>query len=95
VLREHPDVTEAAVVGVPDPKWGETPVACVVSGRADLTLDDLRPLLTEHLADYKRPRRLELIDELPRNANGKILKRSLRESLTAASAESGPQTRRP
>jgi fatty-acyl-CoA synthase len=81
VLYEHPDVVDVAVVGVPDERWGETPVACVVTRNPELTLEDLRPLLERELADYKRPRRLELLDALPRNSNGKILKRDLREQL--------------
>jgi fatty-acyl-CoA synthase len=83
VLREHPDVVDAAVIGVPDEKWGETPVACLVSRRDDLTLDDLAPLLTQQLADYKRPRRMRLLADLPRNANGKVLKRDLRTHILA------------
>jgi fatty-acyl-CoA synthase len=81
VLHEHPEVVEAAVVGVPDERWGETPVACVVTTNPNLTLDALRPLLERERADDKRPRRLELLATLPRNSNGKILKRDLREHL--------------
>lgn len=78
-LRLHPAVVDVAVIGVPDERWGETPLACVVSNDPELTLESLVAGVADELADYKRPRRLRLLDELPRNANGKILKRALRE----------------
>jgi fatty-acyl-CoA synthase len=82
VLLAHPAVVEVAVVGVPDPRWGEAPAACVVTSDPGLTLEALVRPLADELADYKRPRRLLLLDELPRNANGKVQKARLRERLS-------------
>jgi acyl-CoA synthetase (AMP-forming)/AMP-acid ligase II len=77
-LLEHPDVQEAAVVGVPHDVLGED-VAAFVSLRdgATLTADQLRNFCAERLADYKVPRQLTFLDELPRNATGKVLKQQL------------------
>jgi fatty-acyl-CoA synthase len=79
VLSAHPKVAEVAVVGVPDERWGETPLACVVSTDPALTLAELVRFSASELADYKRPRRLRLLAELPRNSNGKVIKQQLRE----------------
>jgi fatty-acyl-CoA synthase len=78
-LATHPDVVEAAVVGAPDPEWGERVVAYVVA-RAGATLapEDVTAHCRAGLADYKQPRRVVLVDELPRNPTGKVLKRELR-----------------
>lgn len=82
VLYDMPEVLEAAVVGAPDPKWGETPVA-VVTARpgADVTLERLQAHCRSALAGFKTPKRLVLMDELPRNPSGKVLKRVLRELI--------------
>jgi fatty-acyl-CoA synthase len=79
VLSAHPAVVEVAVVGVPDERWGETPLACVVSQDPALTLEELARFSAGELAGYKRPRQLRLLDELPRNSNGKVIKQRLRE----------------
>ena len=78
VLHEHPDVREAAVVGVPHEVLGED-VAAFVALRdgAAVTDDDLRAFCAERLADYKVPRHITFLDELPRNATGKVLKQQL------------------
>jgi len=80
VLAAHPAVQEAAVVGVADRTWGELVVAVVVGDATN------EPALAEHcagaLAGYKRPRRYVFVDELPRNAYGKVLKRELRAQLS-------------
>jgi fatty-acyl-CoA synthase len=83
VLAAHPDILEVAVVGRPDPKWGETPVAVAVC-RPGSTLDitRLRSWASRHLARYKLPTALEIVDTLPRNATGKILKGALRGAKT-------------
>jgi acyl-CoA synthetase (AMP-forming)/AMP-acid ligase II len=78
-LYEHPDVREAAVVGVPHPVLGEDVAAFVVlRDGATASADDLVAHCREHLSDYKVPRQVQLRDELPRNATGKVLKRELR-----------------
>ena len=79
VLYEHPAVGEVAVIGLPDDRWGEAVVAVVALREgASLTLEDLRAFAGERLARYKLPTRLELVDQLPRNPAGKVLKFELR-----------------
>ena len=84
VLARHPDVAEVAVVGMPDETWGEAPVACVVTGNRDLSLEQLNTFAEGSLAHFKRPRQLVLRDApLPRSMSGKILKREIRTGLLA------------
>ncbi len=75
VLARHPGVDEVAVVGLPSAEWGETVVAFVV-GAPDL--GELRDLAEAELAPFKRPRELRLIEALPRNALGKVVRQQLR-----------------
>jgi long-chain acyl-CoA synthetase len=79
VLYAHADVLEAAVVGVPDPVYGEAVRACVVPrpGR-QLDADELRAWVGERLAKFKTPREVVVVDALPRNPNGKVVKSALR-----------------
>jgi acyl-CoA synthetase (AMP-forming)/AMP-acid ligase II len=78
VLLEHPGVIDAAVVPVPHEVLGEDVGAAVVARAAtDVDLDELRAFCAERLADYKVPRRLWLVDELPRNPTGKVVKREI------------------
>ena len=80
-----PGVVESAVVGVPHERWGETPWAFVVAGE-DLTPAAVERALRERLGGFKIPRRIEVRREpLPRSANGKVLRRRLREEVLAAS----------
>jgi long-chain acyl-CoA synthetase len=82
VLLAHPDVKEVAVIGERDAEWGEIVVAVVVpraGGAADAAALDAFCLA--HLARFKRPKRYVFVDELPKNATGKVLKRELRERL--------------
>ena len=87
VLSVHPAVADIAVVGVPDEKWGEVGVAVVVpAGGAALTLDDLHAFAGDQLARFKLPKRLVLVDELPRNVTGKVSRERLREEHHGAPA---------
>ncbi len=81
VLADHPDIAEVSLVGIDHEKWGETPVAVVTLARSDSELDiaGLREWGSERLAKYKLPTALKIVDELPRNASGKVLKPALRE----------------
>jgi len=79
LLYEHPDILEAAVVGLPDEIWGETVAAFVVT-RADLTLTeaDVIDFCKSRLAHFKCPKRVTLLDHLPKTGSGKIAKNRLR-----------------
>jgi fatty-acyl-CoA synthase len=77
-LLEHPGVSEAGVVGAPDEEWGEIVVAFIVGSVSAAELD---AHLLERIARFKRPKRYEFIDELPKNSYGKVLKRDLRARL--------------
>ena len=83
MLVTHPDIVEAAVIGQPDEKWGESPFAIVVDKNSSLTAGAVMTYCNEKLAGYKRPKRIEFIDQIPRNPSGKILKRVLREKYDA------------
>lgn len=83
VLYSHPAVTEVAVVGTPDPKWGEavTAVVATAPGRT-VTLEELRAHAAVRLARFKLPLRLEIVDQLPRTMSGKVLKTALRDQFS-------------
>ena len=87
-LRDHTAVAEVAVVGLPDPMWGQL-VAAVIVARPGEPIDDgaMRAWLSERLADYKVPRRWAVRDALPKNALGKVLKPALIASLLAESRQ--------
>jgi long-chain acyl-CoA synthetase len=95
VLLAEPSVAEAAVVGIPDPEWGERLVGFLVAGRGakiDATVLDRRCL--EAIARHKRPKEYIVVDELPRNAAGKVLKHMLREQYgRTAAGEASDVTR--
>ncbi|MDT8307155.1 MAG: long-chain fatty acid--CoA ligase [Anaerolineae bacterium] len=76
-LYEHPAVHMCAVVGIPDERWGEVGLACVVL-KGEATAETLTTHLRQRLAGYKVPRRIEIMDSLPISGAGKILKRDLR-----------------
>lgn len=80
VLADHPDVLAAAVVGAPDRRWQEVPVAFVV-GRPGLTPAELIAHAGARLSRFKLPKAVYVVEELPTNPSGKILKRTLREQL--------------
>jgi fatty-acyl-CoA synthase len=79
-LYTHPAVAEAAVVGLPDERWIEAVTAIVVP-RSDVTEAELIEHVRERLTPFKAPKRVLFVDELPRNASGKILKRRLRDTF--------------
>lgn len=84
VIYELPQVREVAVVGLPDERWGERPVAVVVlADSAALELPDLTDHCRKRLAAFKVPKQLVIRDQLPRNPSGKVLKRVLRTELEA------------
>ena len=87
VLLEHPDVVDATVFGVPDERWGES-LHAVIEGRpgAALSADGVQAWCRERLAGYKTPRSVEFVAQLPRDPNGKVLKRQLREPHWAGRA---------
>jgi acyl-CoA synthetase (AMP-forming)/AMP-acid ligase II len=81
VILEHPAVREAAVVGIPHDVLGED-IAAFVVRKPDAAVggDELQAFCADHLADYKRPRQVTFVDELPRNATGKVMKHLLGSS---------------
>jgi len=82
VLYEHPGVLEAAVIAMPDERWGEVPMAVVVRRPdADVSTDELVELCASKLAKFKVPKRVDFVEQLPRTASGKVLKRALRDGL--------------
>ena len=82
IIAGHPRIREVAVIGRKDDRWGEVPVAVVAQnvedGVADLTLEELSEWLRDKLAGFKLPKHLVHVDELPRNASGKVVKGTLR-----------------
>ncbi len=82
VLHTHAGVVSAALIGLPDPKWGETPVAVIVPRAGHrLTADEIINFCMEKLARYKIPRHVFFVEELPLLASGKIFKRQLKEEI--------------
>jgi fatty-acyl-CoA synthase len=85
VLASHPSIVEVTVIGRAHHKWGEVPVAVAAVTDGRLTLADLEEFLNQRLARYKHPTALEIVDALPRNPAGKVLKTALRARYGAAS----------
>ena len=83
VLIRHPAVAEAAVVGVASQRWGETPVAFVtLNSGSDAAAQEIRDWANRQLGKTQRLAALRIVDHLPRNAIGKILKRELRDNFS-------------
>jgi long-chain acyl-CoA synthetase len=96
LLYAHPDVAEAAVVGVPDARFGEDVWAAVLL-RADARAgeDELRAYVASHLTRFKVPTRIVVMDAIPKNATGKIQKREIREIFARVAPPSGDAARLP
>lgn len=93
VLREHPLVADAGVIGVANDAWGSRPVAAVVwRGDPETARDDLLRHCRERLASYKVPDRVVLVAELPRSASGKLLRRALRDAIARVPERPAPET---
>ena len=83
ILVEHPEIAEAAVIGQPDERWGEVPVAFVVTKKTShMDADGVRALFKNRLARFKHPQQVMLVDELPLNAMGKVEKFELRKQIS-------------
>lgn len=83
-LRQHPGIAEVAVVGIPDPRWGDRVTAAIVARpghEGALTTEAVRAFAREHLAPYKLPQQVVLCAELPRNSLGKVIKPELARRL--------------
>ncbi len=83
-LMGHPAVAEAAVIAIPDARWGERPLAAIVLRQgASATADELRTFLEPHVARFWLPERFEFVDEIPKTAVGKFRKTALREQFVS------------
>jgi fatty-acyl-CoA synthase len=90
VLYTHPDIAEAAVVGMSDATWGESGRAFIALKQgSSLTAQEVIDFCKQHLASYKKPKRVDFVNELPRNASGKVLKRKLRETPLGGQGDQG------
>lgn len=82
-IAQHPRVTDVAVVGKPDPDWGQQVTAFVTTADAEqLEAAELQEFLQAHIARYKAPRTVHTVEELPRNPSGKLLKHALRDEVS-------------
>ena len=90
-LMAHPAVAEAAVIAIPDEKWQERPLAAVVlKPGASATADELREFLRPQFAKWWLPDRIELVQEIPKTAVGKFMKRALREQFAQPQVPASP-----
>ena len=86
VLEGHPGIYESAVLGVPDEEWGESVHAVVVAKEGGLEVSSVVDHARQHLAGFKVPRSVEIIDEIPKTGSGKILKREIRKRLAGVAS---------
>jgi len=86
-IMAHPKVAEAAVIGIPDEKWSERPLACVVlDGDSEITLDELKEFLASRVPKWWIPNDMEIIEEVPKTSVGKFSKKTLREQFAKETA---------
>ncbi|MEO1164210.1 MAG: hypothetical protein AAFV98_10530 [Chloroflexota bacterium] len=85
IIARHDDVLEVAVFGVPDEKWGETPVAAIIAdAQSNMDADAFKSWINDHVeARFQKVSRVILRDDFPRSAAGKTLKRTMREEIIA------------
>jgi len=80
VLNQHPSIAEVTVIGLPDSTWGQAVTAVIVPTEgSDVSLEDVKELCKEKIAGYKIPKAIKLVDKIPRNETGKVIKRELRD----------------
>jgi O-succinylbenzoic acid--CoA ligase len=85
VLQTHPEVSDAAVAGIADYRWGQAVAALIVpAGTSIPTLRELKRFLAPHLAEYKAPKRILIVDRIPRTASGKVRRQAVRDVLEAS-----------
>jgi fatty-acyl-CoA synthase len=90
-LMAHPSVAEAAVIAIPDDKWGERPLGCVVlKPGAIATADELREFLAPQFAKWWVPERFEFVDEIPKTSVGKFRKTELRDMFAQEPSPAQP-----
>lgn len=82
VLLGHEKIADAAVIGIPSARWGESPLAVLVASEADLAADEVLEYCKGRLAPFKAVKAVEFVEAIPRNPSGKILKRELREQFS-------------
>jgi acyl-CoA synthetase (AMP-forming)/AMP-acid ligase II len=87
VLLSNDKIADAGVIGIPSDKWGESPLAVVVTSDESLTADEVMEFCKGKLAPFKTVKAVEFVSEIPRNASGKILKRELREQYNYSASE--------
>jgi acyl-CoA synthetase (AMP-forming)/AMP-acid ligase II len=82
VLNQHPSIAELTVLGLPDPTWGQAVAAVIVpKAGCDLSLEDVKAFCQGKIAGYKIPKSIHLVDRIPKNETGKVIKRELRDRL--------------
>jgi fatty-acyl-CoA synthase len=86
VVSQHPSIAEVTVIGLPDAVWGQAVTAVIVPrDGSDVSLEDVKELCTGKIAAYKIPKAIELVEKIPRNETGKVIKRELRDRLAGPS----------